>query len=439
MSLLIKALDKAEKAQVEQQKLEHEALDAVQSHRRGAKNIANDQTEPDAPIALTLADSEPETTQDAASFVRSQYSGEHTSARASNMFASKVESSAEVKPIVWIIVLGVVGLMAIVGYFYYQLNAMQAPPPPAINQPPFAVNNTLPQATAMENTSAQLQSDNAAAETTALAKEQPTTLDSAESADTTSMKAAKGASLAPAKRNLPMLSANESAQEAVSSNASPVEMRRQSSVVVVPTIASDSASIRISRNQPAPAVSPVLMRAYHAYLAGSDNEAQSLYKQVLQRDTRNIDAMLGLGAIAERQGRTNDAVGWYQKVLEQDPKNPIALSAHANGAPEDQINAFKLKQMLAENPNDANAHSHLGAYYAEQSQWAEAQQAYFEAYRLNASAENAFNLAVSLDQMGKPALALPYYQQALTLIASSPSSTIDIAGLQARMFAIQSQ
>jgi tetratricopeptide (TPR) repeat protein len=147
-----------------------------------------------------------------------------------------------------------------------------------------------------------------------------------------------------------------------------------------------------------------------------------------------------MGAIAEREGRVDDALGWYQKVLEIDPKNTTALSAYAASVvQDDQTSAFKLKSMLAENPNDANAHANLGAYFAGQAQWAEAQQSYFEAYRINATAENAFNLAVSLDQMGKPALALPYYQQALAQVTASPSSTIDIAALQARIAAIQSQ
>jgi uncharacterized protein HemY len=80
-------------------------------------------------------------------------------------------------------------------------------------------------------------------------------------------------------------------------------------------------------------------------------------------------------------------------------------------------------------------HVALGNLYAEHNQWALAQQAYFDAYSLNASAENAFNLAVSLDQMGKPKLALPYYQHALALLANN--SNIDKAALEARIAAIQ--
>ncbi len=87
----------------------------------------------------------------------------------------------------------------------------------------------------------------------------------------------------------------------------------------------------------------------------------------------------------------------------------------------------RIKNMLAKNPNDANLHVALGNLYAEQNQWPAAQQAYFDAYSLNGSADNAFNLAVSLDQMGKPKLALPYYQRALA--QASSNSSIDKAAL----------
>ena len=44
----------------------------------------------------------------------------------------------------------------------------------------------------------------------------------------------------------------------------------------------------------------------------------------------------------------------------------------------------------------------------------EAQQAYFEAYRLESdNADYMYNLAVSLDQLKQPKLALDYYQKAL--------------------------
>lgn len=212
-------------------------------------------------------------------------------------------------------------------------------------------------------------------------------------------------------------------------------------------IASDSASITastsnsgvsVSKTKSQGEVSPTLMRAYEAYNAGNDNDAQKLYKQVLQHDIRNVDALLGLGAIAQRQGRVADANGWFGKVIEVEPRNSIAQAALLDNTSQsnDINNETHLKNMLAKQPDDANLHAELGNYYAAQNQWPSAQQAYFDAYRLHASANNALNLAVSLDQMGKPKLALSYYQRALEL-AQTGGNSIDKVALEARIAAIQ--
>ena len=203
-------------------------------------------------------------------------------------------------------------------------------------------------------------------------------------------------------------------------------------------IASESASIRVTKSQAQPGVNPTLMSAYEAYIDGKDSQAQKLYKQVLQRDVHNVDALLGMGAIAQRQGRADDAFGWFGKVLEVEPRNNIARAALIDNQAQGnaQNNESHIKNMLAKQPDDANLHAALGNLYAEQNQWPAAQQAYFDAYRLHASADNALNLAVSLDQMGKSKLALPYYQRALTL-AQTGSNGIDKAALEARIAAIQ--
>lgn len=223
-------------------------------------------------------------------------------------------------------------------------------------------------------------------------------------------------------------------------NVKPAKKMRQSKNNA--PIASESASIQVSKSSPAVGVNPILMSAYEAYNAGNDKDAIKLYKQVLQRDVHNVDALLGLGAIAARQGRVADANGWYGKVLEVEPRNNIALTSMLDsslqlnqGQGNEQGNETRLKNMLAKNPDDANLHVALGNLYAEQNQWPAAQQAYFDAYSINKTADNAFNLAVSLDQMGKPKLALPYYQRALE--QAGASSNIDKAALQARIAAIQ--
>lgn len=446
MSLLIKALDKAEKAQVEkaeQQKAEQEKLaqDNVtpprDASRRRAGNIANAPAESlaDAPFILELTEPEQAQVQATQALSQTHSSETYTSARANNVFASKAAPATEIKPIVWIVLFGLFSLLSVAGYFYYQINQLQAPVAMPV-APPANVTSTA-QPTVVANT--QPVPAAPVVESTANPPAQQTMAEPSLNAEPLSAPT-KNQALSPTESAVQTPLATKSTESrAVNVVRSDSNVRRSSSQLSVPTIASESASIKVSRSTAAPAVNPVLMGAYNAYLAGNDSEAQQLYKRVLQREPHNVDALLGMAAIAERQNRMEDAFGWYQKVLEADPKNTIALNATVGNIHDQQTQVTQLKTLIAQHPNDANAHANLGAYFAEQSQWPEAQQSYFEAYRLNASAENAFNLAVSLDQMGKSTLALPYYQQALALAGSTQSSAIDVAALQARMAAIQAQ
>ncbi len=214
------------------------------------------------------------------------------------------------------------------------------------------------------------------------------------------------------------------------------------------------APLKLVSRTPAAGVDPTLLAAYQAYSRGDDTAAQKQYRQVLQSDIRNVDALLGMAAIAVRQSRYADANGWYQKVLEIEPRNSTALSAIANSqistesvtaATADNVGTeSRIKSMLAQQPEAANLHAALGNLYAAQNQWPLAQMAYFNASRYAPnSADYAFNLAISLDQLGKPALALAQYQRALALLnnsgdANSPgASNLDKAQLEARIQALQ--
>ena len=187
-------------------------------------------------------------------------------------------------------------------------------------------------------------------------------------------------------------------------------------------------------------IDPILMGAYEAYTRGDDTTAQQQYRQVLQRDVRNVDALLGMAAIAERQGRDADALGWHQKVLEIEPTNTIAQSGSIS--PRDNSDPIAveshIKNMLARKPDAANLHASLGNLYAEQNQWPSAQEAYFNASRLAPNnADYAFNLAISLDQMGKAKLALKQYERALELVNQSGSASLNKATLEARIRELQ--
>ena len=199
-------------------------------------------------------------------------------------------------------------------------------------------------------------------------------------------------------------------------------------------------TMQVSKNNSGPRVSPELMAAYRAFNAGDDSEAQELYRKVLRTDLRNVDALLGMAAIAQRQGRLQDAMGWYGKVLEVEPRNPIAQAAMVNavGQADPVTSESRIKNLLVQQPNSANLHAALGSLYTERGQWTAAQQSYFEAHRLEpGNPEYAFNLAISLDQLGKPLLALDYYKKTLELIQRNTTTSIDRHQLESRISQLQ--
>jgi tetratricopeptide (TPR) repeat protein len=170
----------------------------------------------------------------------------------------------------------------------------------------------------------------------------------------------------------------------------------------------------IEQHQDEP-IDPLLNNAYLAYRSGKFEQAQQLYREVLNLDSSNTDALLGLAVIAQRRGADSLAAHYYAQVMALDPRNAVA-NAGMSALTTDGNRESRLKTLLNEQQDSSSLHFALGNYYAEQARWGEAQQAYFNAYRLESgNAELAFNLAVSLDRLGQNKSAAQYYQRALQL------------------------
>ena len=178
--------------------------------------------------------------------------------------------------------------------------------------------------------------------------------------------------------------------------------------------ARQSKPVIIEQRQEEP-IYPILNNAYLAYRSGNLDQAQQLYLRALNLDANNSDALLGLAAIAQRRGEDKMAAHYYAQVLALDPRNAVA-NAGMSALTTDDNRESRLKTLLNEQQDSPTLHFALGNYYAEQSRWGEAQQAYFNAYKLDpGNAELAFNLAVSLDRLGHKKPAAQYYQRALQL------------------------
>jgi tetratricopeptide (TPR) repeat protein len=200
-----------------------------------------------------------------------------------------------------------------------------------------------------------------------------------------------------------------------------------------------SGGLRITRRKGPSRTQRRLQDAYEAFNRGEDGTAAALYQRVLARKPDNRDALLGMGAIYMRGGAEARARAAYARVLRRNPRDTAALSGLValQGNADPVSSEARIKTMLAERGPDAHLHFSLGNVFAQQRRWAEAQAAYFDAYRLaNDNPDYAFNLAVALDQLRQASAATTYYRRALELAGGGRSIAFDPDAARSRISAL---
>jgi tetratricopeptide (TPR) repeat protein len=196
-----------------------------------------------------------------------------------------------------------------------------------------------------------------------------------------------------------------------------------------------AASPEVAARAAPPQIHPKVESAYAAYQAGDLEAARTDYQQALRDDAGNRDALLGLAAVDMRAGRFESAEAIYVRMLRAAPRDPHAQAGliALRGARQDPtVTESRLKTLLASDPAAHVLNFTLGNQLAQQGRWAEAQQQYFKAFAGDPeNADFAYNLAVSLDHLRQPRLALEYYQRALAL-AAKRGGNFDPAAAKAR-------
>lgn len=419
MSLLLEALKKAEKAKTEAQKRELELAPA--SAPGAQKHVLTRAELPDIrqPLEIASDDLAPNATREArvppqvAPGASPPPAPEAERAAAKKVFEAKFREPDPRRP--FFILLGVLGAAAvgIIVYFWYQLR-----PPPLLvqlNPPRAASEQTVAASVSVPAPEPQAAPVAAIAGLPPLpAKPAPLTVSdsAAETAAPTAAEPLAPASARDAGRRAPRAS-RPAAQAAETERIEPLRFTR-----------------------PQPAVHPQVDSGYAAYVAGDLVRARNDYEQALREDPANRDALLGLAALESRSGRLPRAEALYAKLLQSDPRDAHAqagLIGLRAGRIDPVLAESRVKTLLASDPGAAVLHFTLGNQLAQQGRWPEAQQAYFKAFAAEPqNADFAYNLAVSLDQLRQPKLALDYYQRALAL-AEKVNASFDARAARERV------
>ena len=228
---------------------------------------------------------------------------------------------------------------------------------------------------------------------------------------------------------------------AESAATAPVRRQRPPAAPVAAEEAATRSTVVVSHGDAGPVLHPMLPQAYAALQSGQLEQAQRLYQDVLAAEPKNTDALLGLAAIAVRQGNSEEASRRYLQVLELEPQNALAQSGLIAllGRADPVAAESRLKHLISREPS-AHLYFTLGNLYADQSQWAAAQHAYFQAHHLEpANPDYAYNLAVGLEHVSQPKLALGFYQRAMQLAAVRGRANFNLAQAQERIGTLAAQ
>jgi tetratricopeptide (TPR) repeat protein len=171
-------------------------------------------------------------------------------------------------------------------------------------------------------------------------------------------------------------------------------------------------------------IDPLLNKAYQAYQNADFTNAGLHYQAAIELDRSNRDALLGLAAVAQQQGKLEIATQYYQQLLWLNPQDPLAQFGLTSLRSEEfTLAESRLITLLTQHPNSADLYFILANQYVMQLRWQEAETAYFHALSLEPNNPLfSYNLAICLDHLSQSKLATQYYQQALQLNASGKAA-----------------
>ena len=174
--------------------------------------------------------------------------------------------------------------------------------------------------------------------------------------------------------------------------------------------------------QPAPPsddYGAVLRDAISHHQAGRLDDAESRYRQVLDQDPENPDALHLLGVLSCHKGSEKAGMALIRRAIAADARNPLFHSNLVNflrkiGRLDEAAEAYEAAIGLQ--PANADALADLGAVYQLQGRFDAAEAACRRAIGVNPDfVQGHYNLGISLKSLGRAEAALDALRRAVQL------------------------
>jgi len=173
------------------------------------------------------------------------------------------------------------------------------------------------------------------------------------------------------------------------------------------------------RHEVTASVDEAIALAVQLHQVGRLEEAEGIYRQILNALPDHVDALHFLGVLSHQHGRGTEAVKLIRRALSIDPNHADACNNLGNvlkeqGNLEEAEGAYR--KVLVLRPRHADAHNNLGTVLRDQQQFEAAVEAYEKAIELDPQHADAYhNLGNVLKRLDRVEGALTAYRKAIEL------------------------